>query len=172
MTTYWRPAQIGHLAALQDLDAQRNAPIPLRIEHVPLFPRACWVLCTLDNQIVGYCLTHPWMVHDCPAPGAPVTASVRANALHVQHFYLDPRAQDRRTVQQLFFHLRAAARHDALSFISAIAFAHTARLWQHASLLPGPHQTSARTRYGVGALYMLRDLREGSSSLSPVAAAC
>jgi ribosomal protein S18 acetylase RimI-like enzyme len=66
----WRPAAVADLAAIQKIADAIHADLPERpeiyAEKLELFPEGCFVLAQ-NESVVGYCLSHPWLLSNIPA---------------------------------------------------------------------------------------------------------
>lgn len=117
-----------------------------------LGPRSCWVAIR-RQQVVGYCLAHPW--HAGPPPGLdkeyePV---VDASLLYVHDVVVAPQARGLGVAAAFLQRASEQARRHRLPRLALVAVQDAAGFWRRHRFEPGGHRPDPAI-YGPDALYL------------------
>jgi GNAT superfamily N-acetyltransferase len=159
----WRPIVAGDLHAIQEIADRIHVDLPERPEvftdKINLFPQGCFALA--GEGIVGYGISHPWMLTMIPPLDAFLGAlPTHPDCIFVHDVVVLPEARGRGAAGRLIAMLADAARNSSIDFLALVSVYDTHPLWskfgfhvsQDASLAPRLES------YGDAARYTVREL--------------
>ena len=161
----WRPAAASDLTAMIKIAYAIHPDLPERpevfAEKFELFSAGCFVL-TSCNEIVGYGLSHPWVLNDIP----PLDTFLRfkppsANCLYVHDVVILPSARGHASAGRYIDLMTKVAANSGLDFLALVSVYETHTLWRKYTfnLVSDPKLVAKLESYGAAAKYMIRDLR-------------
>lgn len=129
----WRPASARDLGLIDKIGDSIHTNLPERpevfAEKLSLFPGGCYVL-SLGNTIVGYGVSHPWLLNDIPPLDSLLhTLPPSSNCLYVHDVAVLPRWRGRSASAQLIKIYRECAVEIGLSYLALVSVYGTQALW-------------------------------------------
>ncbi|MGL4475901.1 MAG: GNAT family N-acetyltransferase [Shewanella sp.] len=147
------------IMAIQDICYHAIAPEPLAVMQSKwqVAPSTCLVLCD-DEQVIGYCLAHPWRQHQPPALNQALKQPMNdADTLYLHDMALAPAARGKSGAQRMLTHLKQAALELNLTSLSLIAVQGAHSYWQAAGFIK-THTDKCLSSYCDDPHYMTMDL--------------
>lgn len=92
-------------------------------------PQSCFGL-ELNNQVVGYCLAHPWVANNPPSLEQQLSAIKAANTLYLHDIALSANAQGKGAGGLILGKLKQFALQHGYATISLVAVQGADRYWQ------------------------------------------
>lgn len=161
---YWRLAHAEDLDAISAIAARIHPDLPERpdvlAEKMRLYPDGCRVLIAGD-EIAGYGLAHPWMLHRIPPlNGFLDRLPDAADCLYVHDVAVLPDARGG-AARAYVAEIEQLARGSGIATLALVSVYDTRGFWERLGF--GPITTDAALRnklasYGASATYMLREL--------------
>ncbi|GAA4498177.1 GNAT family N-acetyltransferase [Pseudaeromonas paramecii] len=119
-----------------------------------LGPRSCWVAIR-RQQVVGYCLAHPWHAGPPPCLDQEYAPVAEASLLYVHDVVVAPQAQGLGVAAAFLQCASTQARACRLPRMALVAVQDAAAFWRRHRFEPGA-QVPDQAIYGPGALYLER----------------
>lgn len=155
------------LAAVHDLSVRIHSDFPERrevlAEKFRLFPRGCFVLdAAADARLLGYCLSHPWVVGAPPALDTLLHALPHApTAYFIHDLAVDAALRRQNMASVIVPRLIEMARDIPLDRAMLVAVSGSEPFWTRIGFRRTTDeslQAATRAKYGAGALHMEREL--------------
>ena len=131
-------------------------------EKFALFPKGCFTLTGLDGAICGYCFSHPWIDGTPPALDTFLeTLPKNPSSYFIHDLTLDPSMQRKNLASMVVPMLVDIARGIAIRQIALVAVSGSQPFWGRMGFRKTDDpalQASTRSKYGVSAVHMQRDL--------------
>ncbi|WP_299796480.1 GNAT family N-acetyltransferase [uncultured Shewanella sp.] len=121
-------------------------------------PQTCFVM-ESDNQVVGYCLAHPWVAGSPPALEQLLIATDRPDTLYLHDIALSSKAQGKGAGNLAFNALVEQARERNLPCISLVAVQGADSYWRRQGFVAHPIEKSLDS-YTADACYMVLALND------------
>lgn len=152
-----RPIQITDwpdILAIQSQCYTELEPESLAVlqNKVTLCPQSCFVA-ALEGEILGYCLAHPWEMHETVVLDSILKSSAHADILYLHDMAFNPKAQGLGLGKRVLDELLAFCLHSGLQGISLVAVQGAQGYWQRHNFKPQP-LTKALESYPADACYM------------------
>jgi GNAT superfamily N-acetyltransferase len=147
----------GDLAAVSAISdavhGRFTEPVAVYAERLALYPAGCRVL-EQNDAVIGYLITHPWVLQDPPKLGAMLGATpANADAYYVHDIALLPTARGTGAATAALDFVKAQARALGLSDIALVAVGGADRYWGARGFAYVPRDVDLS--YGDGAYLML-----------------
>ena len=92
-------------------------------------PQSCFSL-ELNQQVVGYCLAHPWIINNPPTLEQELDSITASDTLYLHDIALSAKAQGKGAGRLVLDRLKQFAVQDKYSSISLVAVQGADRYWQ------------------------------------------
>lgn len=119
-----------------------------------LGPRSCWVAIR-QQQVVGYCLAHPWHAGPPPCLDKEYDPVADASLLYVHDVVVAPQAQGLGVAAAFLQSASTQAQANRLPLMALVAVQDAAAFWRRHRFKPGA-QVPDPTIYGPAAVYLER----------------
>ncbi len=121
-----------------------------------LSPESCYVI-QCNNQVVGYCLAHPWVIDQPPSLEQQVTAVTAPNTLYLHDIALSAKARGIKAGENTFNLLKQKAKELNFDSLSLVAVEGADTYWQCLGFKSRIIEKSL-DNYPAGACYMVLEL--------------
>jgi hypothetical protein len=127
-----------------------------------LFPEGCWII-KKDGNIIGYLLSHPWILYSPPANGIHIESLPQSpNCIHFHDIGILTRIVGKGIGRKIVMKFIQFAMEKGYKTISAVSVMGTLNYWKkygfvETSLCPERYQELIQ-HYGNGAYYITLDL--------------
>ena len=160
----WRQATFDDIDAIENIAETIHRDLPegreVFEEKLRLYPEGCFVLVE-NGQVVGYCVSHPWLVDSAPALGRlMLTLPPKPDCIFVHDVAVLSQARGRGATGDLLELLLSLARRAHIRTLALVSVYGTYPFWNRFGF-----EVTANTAlagklkaYGESARYMVRRL--------------
>jgi ribosomal protein S18 acetylase RimI-like enzyme len=129
----WRPAAASDLIDIQRIADEIHPDLPERpevfSERLRLFPEGCFVL-VQNQQVVGYGLSHPWLLHNIPPLNQLLGSIPRfPECMLIHDVAVLPQARGRRAASKLIGITANLSRSLGIPCMALVSVYNTRILW-------------------------------------------
>ena len=127
-------------------------------DRFTLYPRGCFVLAQ-DDEIIGYAISHPWMLDTVPALNCVLGALPQdASTYYIHDIALLPQARSGGQASRGIDLIAAQAEHDGFATMALVAVNGSQGFWEKKGFIARdlPELAEKLRTYSEDALYMVR----------------
>jgi GNAT superfamily N-acetyltransferase len=140
------------------IQSEAHLPAVLETEQVlrskqEISPATCFVCIGKGQDILAYCLAHPFAQNSIPRLGAAAAETPAVANLFVHDLAVQNSSQSQGVATKLFFHLKECAAQRGFSSLSLVSLQHADIFWQKMGLQK-VKDIDAGSSYGEGASFM------------------
>jgi len=160
----WRQATLNDIEAIENIAGVIHPDLPegreVFEEKLRLYPAGCFVLVE-NGQVVGYCLSHPWLANRAPALGQLMHAlPPKPDCIFIHDIAVLMQARGRGAAGELLELLLSLATRENLRVLALVSVYGTYPFWTRFGFeITADTSFAAKLKtYGDSARYMVRRL--------------